>query len=270
MGNRQWTKKYSKESHCIGHPIILMLLIVLILATGTAGCKQPDSSLTGQTTSIIATTGQTTTLQTSANSPTSFPTTEQHTTTSNQTVIKAPFSQEDLTINGVLVGATPQQAEKTLGVPKESKTGKDMITDFDILTYTYEGLKLIFVNSSKADKQFQLKYVEVTGPDYVLARGLKVSDPAQKAFQRFSNEENESKYQGYTVLYGDPAELDRQDQKDELAFAYYNNETARFVHMTPPYMSEYATIYDEMAVLNLTIENQIITKIFWMLGAGAE
>ena len=85
-----------------------------------------------------------------------------------------------------------------------------------------------------------------------------------------SNRRTESKFQGYSVLYGDPVQLDNQNTKAEIAFAYYNDDEARFLHMTPPYMSGYATIYDEMAVLNLTIENQLITKIFWMLGAGAE
>ncbi|NLC84349.1 MAG: hypothetical protein GX749_04645 [Ruminococcaceae bacterium] len=265
MSNVQWTNKFSRLVNRIVHPTILIILAIFVLVIGLAGCNQPESSPSGQTTS-----GPTSIVQTTVSNPTSIPATELQATTSNQTVNKTPFSHDDLTVNDVRVGATPQEAEKALGLPKESKTGKDMLTDFDVLTYVYDGLKLIFMNNGKTDPSFHLKYVEVTGKDYVLARGLRIGDTAQEAFQLFFSDDKTSKYQGYSVLYGDPVQLDNQNTKAEIAFAYYNDDEARFLHMTPPYMSGYATIYDEMAVLNLTIENQLITKIFWMLGAGAE
>ena len=180
------------------------------------------------------------------------------------------FSSADLTVNGIPFGATPQEAEKVLGAPKQSKTDMDMVSGLDVMTYTYDGLYMIFMKGTKEDTRFHLKYVEVTGRAYVLARGLRVGDAVSDALRLFYHENNAADYKGYSVLYGDPNLLDREDTTSEIAFAYYNEQEAHFLHMRPPYMTGSATIYDEMAVLNLTIENQIITKAIWMLGAGAE
>lgn len=240
---------------------ILMMVALSVLLSGLAGCSQLETTTPSQTTSTQAT---------ASSAQTSNSTTGSQTTSGGHVTSPDRFSPSDLTVNGIPVGASPQEAEQVLGVPKESRADIDQVSGLDVLTYIYDGLQMIFMKGVGADSAFHLQYVEVTGRAYVLARGLRVGDTAPDALRLFHRDPHAGDYKGYTVLYGDPNLLDRQDTASEVAFAYYDEREVYFLHMKPPYMTGSATTYDEMAVLRLSMENQIVTKAFWMLGAGAE
>ncbi len=273
--------------------IILIFLIISVSLWGIAGCEQanttsgqstttpvsssstssPQPSTTGQSTttaSSVSTTTTKATTNTTTTTTTTTATTKPRTTESSQTNQKTKFSQADLTINGVPVNATPAEAELVLGKPETTSTAMDQLTGLDVMTNSYDGLQLLFMNDAAATNVFKLKYVEVMDEKYTLARGLKIGMSTEAALQLFFAEQNPQKYQIYSILYGNPAELDQEEAKGALDFAYYNKDGARFVHMEPPYMSGTATIYDEMALLILSFEDNKLAKAFWMLGAGAE
>jgi len=228
----------------------IMIILAVVAAIGSPGCTRAVPVTTEQTTII-----QTTAFQTVTNS-----TNEE----------KSKFSEEDLLINGIRVGAVPAKLDKMLGAPKEQKTTMDQVTGNDLLIYTYEGLHLIFTNDSRTDELFHLKSVEATNRGYLFVHDLQVGDSVQDVINAFAREGDETTYQGFTVLYGDPNLMERDDVAGEIAFGYFNDSQALYLAMKPPYMSEYATVYDKMAFLRFTFENQTVTGISWMLGSGAE
>lgn len=235
--------------------LVVMLILLFTFAFALNGCSGPESDTVEQTTSEQAATIQTTTVQT---------------TTSSQIAIRSKFSKEDLIIDGISYGATPEEIDQTLGNPFQQETTMDQVTGLDLLTYTYEGLQLVFKSDSQTDKLFHLKTVEATISGYRFVKGLQVGDPAEKVLDSFDREENVKTYQGYSVLYGDPNLLDSEAATGEVAFGYYDDSLAYFLAMKPPYMSGYATVYDEMAVLQFAFEDGNVTSIRWMLGPGAE
>lgn len=164
--------------------IILVILIISISLLGTAGCDQsnttsgqstttpvsssstssPQPSTTGQPTtkaSSVSTTTTKTTTKTTTTAKNTTATTKPQTTESSQINQKTKFSQTDLTINGVPVNATPEEAELVLGKPETTSTAKDQLTGLDVMTNSYDGLQLLFMNDAAATNVFKLKYVEV-------------------------------------------------------------------------------------------------------------
>jgi cytoskeletal protein RodZ len=187
--------------------IILVFLIISISLWSIAGCEQanttsgqntstpvssstssPQPRTTGQpiTTAIsVSTTTTKATTKTTITTTTTTATTKPQTTESSQTNQKTKFSQADLTINGVSVNATPEEAEQVLGKPETTSTAKDQLTGLDVMTNSYDGLQLLFMNDETATNVFKLKYVEVMDEKYTLARGLKIGMSAEAALQLF-------------------------------------------------------------------------------------
>ncbi len=258
--------------------LAIMLMVTLsVIFVGLAGCSHSATTPSGQTPTTQPASSQTAPIQTSASQPTASsgqvtttPTTGTWTTTGSQIASPDRFSPADLTVDGILVGSTPHEVEQVLGVPVESRADIDPVSGLDVLTYTYDGAQMIFMEAEEADSALQLKYVEVTGRGYVLTRGIRVGDKASDVLRLFHRDPGQANYEGYMVLYGDPNLLDREVTTHEIAFAYYGEREIYFLYMKPPYMTGQATIYDEMAVLRLTVDDEIITKAFWMLGPGAE
>ena len=248
---------FKRNPGAISLLILLTITIVwaLLAVWGLTGCSRSESATTGQ-----ANTGQTTSIETAT----------AQTVTASQTEKKDKFSKEDLLIDSISYGATPDEIEQNFSEPLEKETSMDQVTGNDRLIYTYEGLQLVFTKDRVTDGLFHLKSVEATIQGYRFAHGLQVGDSFENVINSFAREENDRTYQGFTVLYGDPDLLDSENATGEIAFGYYDASQAFFLAMTPPYMSENATVYDEMAILSFSYENQTVTSIRWMLGPGAE
>jgi len=192
--------------------IILIFLIISVSLWGIAGCEQanttsgqstttpvsssstssPQPSTTGQSTttaSSVSTTTTKATTNTTTTTTTTTATTKPRTTESSQTNQKTKFSQADLTINGVPVNATPAEAELVLGKPETTSTAMDQLTGLDVMTNSYDGLQLLFMNDAAATNVFKLKYVEVMDEKYTLARGLKIGMSTEAALQLFFAEQ---------------------------------------------------------------------------------
>lgn len=165
--------------------------------------------------------------QTNTNQPSALPTDE----------IKSKFRKEDLIVNGVSVDAAPAEIEEVLGSPQGQTTTMDQVTGGDILTYTYEGLQLIFRNDNLTDESFHLKSVDADIPGYLFIHDLQIGNPYETVINSFTKEEDDKIYQGFSVLYGDPDLLDDENVTDEIAFGCYDEDQAYFLSMVPPYMS---------------------------------
>jgi hypothetical protein len=253
-------------------------LITVILVT-LSGCLTAGPSQTTQTTqttatasslptSQSATTGSTT--ATSGTTTTGSSSTDGSTPISSQNQNRDQFSQADLIVNGISYGTTPEAVETALGKPVEKKTWMEEATGHDLLSYDYDGLLLTFSRNDRVDDRFHLRAAEATSSRYRFAHDLKVGDPASTVILSFAQNKTTGKYLGNTVLYGNPDSLESGKERGEIAFGYYSNEQAYYLYMDPPYMTGYASVYDDMAVLQFTFTNHAVSRIQWFFGAGAE
>lgn len=257
-----------------GHPatrgvrtaLVGLAALLVGLTSGCDGTATSGSTTTGTATTGSATPGGTTTGSATAGSSSSA-------TSALQNRRGLRFDREDLVLNGIPQGATATEVFRSLGSPARQESTVEAATGKNLLTCEYDGLTLEFVGEGTAMDQLRLRLAETTSPQYQVTRSLRVGDSVEtvvEAFYRDANATQFEGYEGFTVLYGDPDALMREDAAGDVSFGYYNDDLAYYQSMTPPYLGPYATIFDETATIQFVFTDQKVSQIRWFFGPGAE
>ncbi len=189
------------------------------------------------------------------------------------------FDANDLVVNDVRFGESPEEIEKKLGKPKSVGQVETIpATGDEYYAARYDGLELWFFTEEGNSRS--LRFAVITGPQYAGPRGLKVGDAKEAVTAAFpSSHDYEGVIPGVEILYAASVNEDvalppsGEIERDESA----GGEIVSYICPISPYEEETDIediyldyVYLEHAMLWFEIEDGKVSQIHLAQGALAE